>query len=106
LSTRLWLVADSIVVCERLGIPLTSLPHRNRSLEAPPIQSLNDVKKRIRRWLWTFRPTNVFPHYTDYYDDESRAFVAERYRKDIALFGYAFGVEAPTTPPAPRLSAR
>jgi len=68
--------------------------------------SLNDVKKRIRRWLWTLRPTNVFPLYTDYYDDESRALVAERFRRDIELFGYACGVEVPTTPPAPRLSVR
>ncbi len=34
LSTGLRLVADFIVVCERVGIPLTSLPHRNRSMEA------------------------------------------------------------------------
>ena len=57
------------------------------------------------RWLWTIRPKNVFPHYTDYYDAESRAFVAELYGKDIALFRYAFGAPAPTGSPAPRLSA-
>jgi hypothetical protein len=94
------------VVCGRLGLPPTPLPHQNRSLEAPRIRSLNDVKKRVRRWLWTLRPRNVYPHYTDYYDDESRSFVAERYRRDIELFGYAFGEPAPATPPAPRLSAR
>ena len=99
------LQADFDIVCERIGIPPTPLPHENRSLEAPRIRSLNDVKKRIRRWLWTLRPKNVFPHYTDYYDDESRAFVAERYGKDIALFRYAFGAPAPTGSPAPRLSA-
>ena len=77
------LQADFDIVCERIGIPRTPLPHENRSMDAPRIRSLNDVKKRIRRWLWTLRPTNVFPQYTDYYDDESLAFVAERYRKDI-----------------------
>jgi hypothetical protein len=91
------LQADFEVVCERLGIPSTPLPHQNRSLEAQRIQSLNDVKKRIRRWLWTLRPKNVYPHYTQYYDDESRAYVGQLYRKDIELFGYAFGEDPLTT---------
>ncbi len=55
------LQADFDIVCERIGIPRTPLPHENRSMDAPRIRSLNDVKKRIRRWLWTLRPTNVFP---------------------------------------------
>ncbi len=100
------LQADFDRVCDRLAIARTPLPHENRSLDAPRIQSLNDVKKRVRRWLWTLRPKNVYPHYTQYYDDESRAFVAERYRTDIETFGYAFGEDpAPATPPV-RLTAR
>lgn len=100
------LQADFDRVCERLGIEKTPLPHENRSLDAPRIQSLNDVKKRVRRWLWTLRPKNVYPHYTQYYDDESRAFVAERYRIDIEIFGYAFGEDpAPAAAPA-RLTTR
>jgi hypothetical protein len=100
------LQADFDRVCERLGIPHTPLPHENRSLDAPRIQSLNDVKKRIRRWLWTLRPRNVYPHYTQYYDDESRARVGQLYRRDIEIFGYAFGEDPPATAPAPRLTAR
>jgi hypothetical protein len=100
------LQADFDVVCERLGIPRTPLPHENRSLDPPRIQSLKDVKKRIRRWLWKLRPKNVHPHYTQYYDDESRAYVAEMYRKDIDLFGYRFGELPPATGPAPRLTSR
>ena len=58
------LQADFTVVCERLGLPIKPLP-----------------------------VVNVGPHkhYTEYYDDETRAFVAKTYARDISLFGYTFG---------------
>jgi hypothetical protein len=56
------LAQDFRHVCERLGIERV-LPHRNGL---------------------------VHGHYRGYYDEDSRAIVARRYREDIERFGYAF----------------
>lgn len=55
---------DFDFACKQMNIPVVILPHEHKS-------------ERI--------------HYTEYYDNQTREIVAEKYAKDIEYFGYKFG---------------
>jgi len=60
---------DLEYISEKIGVFIDSKIHQQK------IQ-MRDINKK---------------HYTEYYDDETREIVAERYAKDIEYFGYKFG---------------
>ena len=58
-------------ICRQINVLETRLPFRNKS-------TLPKFKKLNKR------------HYTEFYDDESKAFVENRYHEDIKTFHYTF----------------
>jgi hypothetical protein len=94
------LQADFDIVCDRIGIPRTALPRVNRSLEDSRADSFRELRKRLRRAIWSREREHTFPHYTEYYDDESREFVGRLFQQDVEAFNYAFGEEVRSAAPA------
>ncbi len=62
------LEADWETICEKAGIPHTALPHKG----------------------WNSTAKSGLTDYRDHYTDKTRDLIAQRYAKDIEVFGYEF----------------
>jgi len=76
-------------VCQVAGLPQTTLPYVNKT--GSSIGRFGAVKKFVKRLSLLHRIYDVHGHYTEYYDNESRQFVANFYEKEIEAFKYSFG---------------
>jgi len=85
-------------VCRRLNLPVKPLEKLN-SFERLMVRRLHKSGK-----LKTGQKVQVEkPHYSQFYDDESREWVAEMYAKDIKTFNYQFERGARGTRPVVRV---
>jgi hypothetical protein len=96
------LQSDFNHVCEQLGLPPILIPHlnSNRSGERHGVSTIRRELKKLASYPWWLLRGRAMSRarksHAEYYDDESREYVAELYRSDIELFGYTFdGIASP-----------
>ena len=83
------LQADFEVVCNKIGIPSTRLPHVNESAVNRSIYL--KFKQLVKRFSPPYKTYDMHNHYAEYYDNESKQLVADYYARDIEVFHYEFG---------------
>ncbi len=80
------LKGDFNLVRERIGAQLPELPHANKSFKKGQVFELLQFTQQL--WLRLKSKEQFHKSYLDYYDRQTWALVAERYRKDIETFDY------------------
>lgn len=75
---------DFDLVCTRLGIQNTLLPHVN------PSSKITAIIEKLRSLIAAEQP-KIKASYVEHYDTETRAIVSDIYSRDITAFEYKFG---------------
>jgi hypothetical protein len=75
---------DFDYVCASLGFNQPTLPHINSS-----DKKSREMRRKFKNFIHR-NDENELCRYVDFYDDETREFVAQLYRSDIEMFDYSF----------------
>jgi len=78
------LQSDFSTLCKQWGFADTRIPHTNSSDKRS-----RELRRKTRNFLYRNRESEL-QRYVDFYDDETREFVAQMYQRDISHFDYEF----------------